>query len=178
MALFGKRQVKAQVLSLSWRRVIQMDRQVWERTRSTVRPTGAVKDLERHVEQYWETVTHSHPGTADGTGATGSPTTTRRQVERTRSYFTYEELVWIKGRTLTAKGTDPSAVAWPEYTLEPNERISGREEAHEVIFAAGERTYAASPPEEEWRDLEPGASYVLTLGRMLDIIEKIAPARG
>jgi hypothetical protein len=35
MALFGRRQVDAQVTGLAWSRVLQMERQIWEQKRST-----------------------------------------------------------------------------------------------------------------------------------------------
>jgi hypothetical protein len=98
-----------------------------------------------------------------------------RQELQTRVYYTYEVLEWRKGRTLAADGTDPSAVSWPDYTLDPGERVRSTKEDYQVTFAAGDKQYETSLPEGQWRDLEPGASYELSLG-LLGGVKKITPA--
>jgi hypothetical protein len=169
MALFGKRQVSAQVTGLAWSRVVQMERQQWEPKRSPLAPPAGARNVKKHTEQFVAGVTGISTGTPNGP-ASGPEA-------GIRTYFTYEEQEWRKGRTLTAEGTDPSAVTWPDYTLdEPAERIRSKNESYQATFAAADKRYEADLAEEEWRALEPGGSYTLSFG-LLGGVKKVIPAR-
>jgi hypothetical protein len=85
-------------------------------------------------------------------------------------------LEWRKGRTLRAAGTGPSGVAWPDYTLEPEERIRDEEETYAVTFTAADKRYEASLPEQEWRCLELGLTCHLSLG-LLGGVKKVTHTR-
>jgi hypothetical protein len=179
MALFGKRHVVAQVTGLTWSRVVQLERRQWDQKRGMFVPSGETRNVQKHTEQFWATVTDMIPGTPDANGIPGPPTPVPRQELQTRVYFTYEVLQWHKGRTLTAEGTDPSAVAWPDYPPDPPdpaERVRSKTEGYQVTFAAGDKQYETALPEAEWRDLEPGGSYDLSVG-FFGGIKKITPAR-
>jgi hypothetical protein len=88
--------------------------------------------------------------------------------------YTFEQALWFPGRKLVAEGTDPSAVAWREYELAPNERVSDLTEAYLVTLTAGGKEYRASLPEAEWRALEPGGRYLVTIS-LLGTVKKIVP---
>jgi hypothetical protein len=107
-------------------------------------------------------------------GMPGPSTPTTRQELQFRDYYTYEELEWRKGRSLTAGGTDPSAVTWPDYALDPGERVRDKRESYQAAFAAGDKGYEADLPEQEWRILEPGGSCILTLG-LFGGVKKVIP---
>jgi hypothetical protein len=175
MALFGKREVSAQVTGLAWRRVIELERRQWEAGRSTLQPPPGARNIQQRTERSLGLVPGTAPGPPDASGMPG-PAAAMKQEWQIRSVFTYEEPVWHKWRTLTAEGTDPSTVAWPDYEPDPDERIASREESYQATLVAGDKQYETSLPEQEWRGLEPGASYQLTLG-LLGGVKKVAPAR-
>jgi hypothetical protein len=176
MALFGKRQVDAQVSDMTWSRVVQLERQQWVRKRGTWAPSEGTRNVEKHTETYWDTVTDMTPGAPNADGIPGPPSSSTRTELRTRFYYTYESLEWRKGRTLRAAGTGPSGVAWPDYTLEPEERIRDEEETYAVTFTAADKRYEASLPEQEWRCLELGLTCHLSLG-LLGGVKKVTHTR-
>lgn len=57
MALFGKRQVDAQVSDMTWSRLVQLERQQWVRKRGSWAPSEGTRNVEKHTETYWDTVT-------------------------------------------------------------------------------------------------------------------------
>lgn len=174
MALFGRRQVSAQVTGMTWHRVVQMERQQWESRRGTYVPsTSETRNVEHHTEQFLATVTNVMAAQTDPGGNPVSPASKPRQELQTRAYVTYEELVWRKGRTLTAKGSDPGEVFWPDDAPQPGERVRSRKESYQVTFAADGKSHETSLPEREWRALHPGGHYQLTLG-LLGGVKKVA----
>jgi hypothetical protein len=175
MALFGKREVTAQVTGLAWRRVIQLERRQWEPGRSIIAPPDGARNVRKHTERSLGLVAGTTPGPPDANGMPGPPAALKQEWQM-RSVFTYEEPVWHKWRTLTAEGTDPGTVTWPDYAPDPDERISSREESYQATLAAGDRDYQASLPEQEWRALEPGGHYQLALG-LLGGVKKVTAAR-
>jgi hypothetical protein len=52
MALFGKRQVNAQVSAMKWSRVVQLEHQEWVRRRGDWAPSEGTRNVERHTETY------------------------------------------------------------------------------------------------------------------------------
>jgi hypothetical protein len=87
-----------------------------------------------------------------------------RTEPRFRIYYTYEQLEWHKGAEHKASGTGQDGVAWPEYELGPHERVRDKKETYTATFTAGDKSYEATLPEQEWRALEPGVSCRLTRG--------------
>jgi hypothetical protein len=179
MPLFGKRQVEARVTWVTWSRVVQLERQEWVAKRSTWDPAfrDDVRDVHRHTETYWDTVTDTQPGTPGANGIPGPPTTSTRMEMRTRNYYTYEALEWHRSAAPQASGTSQDGVAWPAYELGPGERVSDRKETYSASFTAGDKSYKATLPEQEWRALAPGASCHLTLS-LLGGVKKVTPAGG
>jgi hypothetical protein len=176
MALFGRRRVVGVVARLSWSRVVQLEQQEWGAKRGSWVPTGDVRNVHRHTEQFWATVTDMQAGTTGPDGTPGAPIPVTRQELQTRTYFTYELLEWHKGRTLTENGTSRSGLKWPEYALETGERVHGTKETYRVIFDAAGKQYETELPEQEWRELEPGGAYELSLG-LFGGVKRVAPAR-
>jgi hypothetical protein len=154
MPLFGRRQVDARVTGLAWSRVVQLERQEWVTKRASWTPSDGVRNVQKHTMYYLATVTDTHPGPTDAT----------RLEPRYRTYYTYEQLEWHKGAELKASGTGQDGVAWPEYELGPHERVRDKKETYTATFTAGDKSYEATVPEQEWRALEPGVSCRLTRG--------------
>lgn len=175
MALFRKRQVEAQVSAMTWSRVVQLERQEWVSRRGSWAPSGETRNVERHTETYWETVTDMTPGAPDANGVPGPSASSTRMELRTRAYYTYEALEWHKGRTLRASGLGPGDVAWPEYTPEPGERVRELKETYQVTFTAVDKQYVTKLSEQEWRGLEPGLTCHLSLG-LLGGVKKVTHA--
>jgi len=197
MPLFGKRQVQARVTGVAWSRVVQLERQQWVAKRSSWVPSDDVRNVERHTESYWETVTDMQPGmpgttgfpgtpgmpgtggipgAPNASGLPGTPTPSTHVEPRTRVYYTYEALEWHKGGELRSWGTSQDGVAWPAYELEPGERVRGKKESYSATFTAGDKSYEETLTEQEWRALAPGGSCQLTLG-LLGGVKKVTPAR-
>jgi hypothetical protein len=213
MPLFGKRQVQARVTGVAWSRVVQLERQEWVARRSSWVPSDDVRNVEKHTESYWETVTDMQPGMPGAAGIPGmpgaggipgmpgaggipgmpgaggipgmpgsggfpgAPTPSTHMEPRTRVFYTYEALEWHQGAALRAWGTSQDGVAWPARDPGPGERVRDKEETYSATFSAGDKSYEATLPEQEWRALAPGASCRLTLG-LLGAVKKVTPAGG
>jgi hypothetical protein len=173
MALFRARQVDASVVAVAWSRVVQLERQEWIAKRGASSP-GEARNVEKHSETYWATVTDTKPGAPDMTGIPGPSVSTARSELRTRVYYTYEVQEWRKGRTLSAEGADQGYVKWPDSPLEPGERVRSRQETYSATFAAAGKRYEATLPERDWRALIPGGTSRLVLG-LLGGVKKVAP---
>ena len=163
MPLFGRRQVDARVTGLAWSRVVQLDRQEWVTKRASGAPTGGVRNIQKHTEYYLTTVPDTHPGPTDAT----------RLEPRLRIYYTYEQLEWHKGAELKASGTGQDGVAWPAHELGPRERVRNQTETYTATFAAGDKSYEATLPEQQWRTLELGIGCRLTRG-LFGGVKKVA----
>jgi hypothetical protein len=204
MPLFGKRQVQARVTGVAWSRVVQLERQEWVAKRSSWVPSDDVRNVEEHTETYLETVTEMRPGMPGSVGfpgtpgsggiagmpsaggipgmpnsgaLPGAPTPSTHLEPRTRVYYTYEALEWHKGADLRAWGTSQEGVAWPARDLGPGERVGDKEETYSATFAAGDKSYEVTLPEQEWRALEPGGRCQLTLG-LFGGVKTVTPAAG
>jgi hypothetical protein len=205
MPLFGKRQVQARVTEVAWSRAVQLERQEWVAKRSSWVPSDDVRNVEKHTESYWETVTDMQPGMPGAAGFPGTPgaagmpgmpgaggfpgtpgagglpggapAPSTHMEPRTRVYFTYEALEWHRGAALRSSGTSQDGVAWPAYELGPGERVRDKEESYSATFTAGDKSYEAKLPEQEWRALAPGGSCQLSLG-LLGGVKKVTPAGG
>ena len=54
MALFGKRQVDAQVGTMTWTRLVQLERQEWVSKRGNGWvPFDETRNVKQHTETYW-----------------------------------------------------------------------------------------------------------------------------
>jgi hypothetical protein len=173
MALFGRRQVDARVTSLTWTRFVQLERQQWVSKRGSRVPSEGTRNVKKHVKTYWA-APNDPPATASTAVLSSSASATRTQL-RTLVYYTYQALEWRTGRALNTSGSGRDDVAWPEVTLESGERIRDKKETYTVTFAAGDKIYQTTLPEQEWRALRPGGSCQLTLG-MFGRVKKVTPA--
>ena len=96
--------------------------------------------------------------------------------EHTR--FEYEEFEWRKYRTFSAKGDSPADLHWPEFTLEPDQRISERRETYHAKFSVNTDgdDYITELDEATWRTLKVGKRYRLKVGLLSDEVQQVSPA--
>ncbi len=94
---------------------------------------------------------------------------------RTRNYYTYEALEWHSSAAPQASGTNQDGVASPASSSDRASVSAAGQETYSASFTAGDKSYKATLPEQEWRALAPGASCHLTLG-LLGGVKKVAPA--
>jgi hypothetical protein len=178
MALFRGRSVDALVTAVRWSRTVQLERLEWVAKRSDWGPPEGARNVKQHTETYWasptDPVSPSAPTMTGGPGAGVSPTRTEL---RTRVYYTYEAQVWHKGRSLQASGYGGSDAKWPDYTLQPGERVRDRRETYSVTFTAGDKQYEKEFPEQEWHAFAPGDACHLSLG-LLGGVKNATPVRG
>jgi hypothetical protein len=92
------------------------------------------------------------------------------EVMSRHTHFEYEELNWQPYRSFTAKGDGPADLRWPEYTLEPDRRVSERRESYRATFSRSRQRpthvlrtppafpLAVSPPAR--RGWDPGLSAI------------------
>jgi hypothetical protein len=70
---FFRRHVDAEVTAFAWTRTVDMEQQQWVDKRSGWPPSEETRNVQRHQETYWETVTDWQPGAPNATGsASGS----------------------------------------------------------------------------------------------------------
>jgi hypothetical protein len=171
---FFRRHVDAEATAVAWTRTVDMEQQQWVGKRSGRQPSGEARNVQRHQETYWESVTDWQPGPPNADGTPGPQQPITRQELRTRTFYTYEALEWRAGRTLTASGTDRNEVHWPKYTLAPGERVRGKSETYSVTFIAPAKQYEATLDETQWRTLTLGTTYRLSLG-LLGGVRDVTP---
>ena len=174
MALF-RRHIEAEATAFAWTRTVDIEQQMWVSKRSEWQPRGEIRNVQRHQETYWETVTDWQPCPPDADGTPGPQQSTTRQELRTRTLYTYEALEWCPSGTLTASGADQNGVHWPEYALEPGERVRGKAETYSVTFTGPAKQYEATLEETQWRTLTLGTTYQLSLG-LLGGVRDVKPA--
>jgi hypothetical protein len=96
------------------------------------------------------------------------PPSKTREVMSKYTNFEYEEFEWHRYRSFSAKGDSPADVCWPEYTLEPDQRISERRGSYHAKFAidagGGADEYRADLDEVMWRTLKVGLKCRLKTG--------------
>ncbi len=173
MALF-RRHTDAKATALAWTRTVDMEQQQWVSKRSGWQPSGETRNVQRHQETYWVTVTDWLPGPTNADGTPGPQQPLTRQEPRTRTFYTYEALEWCEGRTLTASGAGQDDVQWPEYTLAPGERVRRKAENYSVTFTAPAKQYETTLDETQWRALTLGTTYRLRLG-LLGGVREVTP---
>jgi hypothetical protein len=153
MSMFA-RHVDAKVVTLSWRRTVVVEQGFWEFRRTSWKPHG---DNVRNVR----TLHTTEPDIVGGRGSmrpalnTGAPRgSSAHEVMAEHTYFEYEELVWRKHRSYSAKGDGPGDLHWPEFTLGPDQREGERRESYRATFDAGGDEYRAELDEATWRTLK------------------------
>jgi hypothetical protein len=174
MALF-RRHVDAEATALAWTRTVDLEQQEWVSKRSGWQPGEETRNVQRHHESHWETVTDWQPGPPGADGMPGPQQPVTRQELREHTYWTYEALEWRESRTLTASGADRSDVRWPEYTLAPGERILRKTETYSVTFTGQAKQHETTLDEAQWRALTLGTTYRLSLG-LLGGVHEVTPA--
>jgi hypothetical protein len=97
MPLF-RRHIDAEATALAWTRTVDIEQQQWVSKRSGWQPSGETRNVQRHQETYWETVTDWQPGPPDADGTPGPQQSTTRQELRTRTFYIYEALEWREDR--------------------------------------------------------------------------------
>lgn len=174
MALL-RRHVDAEATALAWTRTVGIEQQEWVSKRSEWKPGGDTRNVERHQESHWETVTEWEPGQAGADGMPGPQQPVTRQELRTRTFYLYETLEWRESRTLTASGADQDDVSWPDYELDPGERVRRQVETYSVTFTGPGKQYETTLDESQWRGLALGTTYRLGLG-LLGRVREVTPA--
>ncbi|HEY2270989.1 MAG TPA: hypothetical protein VGI96_50835 [Streptosporangiaceae bacterium] len=116
------------------------------------------------------------------------PSSKTHEVMTKHTYFEYEEFEWHKYRSFSAKGDGTADVRWPEYALEPDQRISERRETYHARFSVdadadadadgGEREFVTELDEATWRTLEVGLKCRLKVSGFSDEVKQVAPPRG
>jgi hypothetical protein len=172
MSMFA-RHVGARVTALTWRRTVVIEQGFWEFRRTSWKPHGD------HIRN----LVTKHDKTPDIVGGRGSRRPAwdpnaghAHEVMAEHTYFEYEELVWRKHRSLTAKGDGPADLHWPEYTLGPDQRVSERRESYRATFAADEYEYKAELDEATWRSLKRvGRKCELKVGAATGEVKHVEP---
>ena len=170
------RQVDVVVVALSWRRTVVVEQGRWRSRRTawkpphgaTVRNLRAVQKLEPDIE------------IEAGMRRAGAsmPASKSHEVLAKHTIFEYEEFEWRKFRTFSAKGDGPADVAWPEHTLEADQRITERRETYHATFAVkgddGDE-YLTELDEATWRRLRIGRRCRLKIGALGDEVKQVTP---
>jgi hypothetical protein len=178
MGMFS-RHVDAAVVALSWKRTVVIERGHWESRRTAWKPHGdnvrnlrAVQDVEPDIVI---------DGNLRRAGAS-MPRSKSREVMAKHTNFEYEEFEWRRYRSFSVKGDSSADVRWPEYTLEPDQRISERRETYRAKFSAdadgGGDEYMTELDEVTWRTLEVGLRCHLKVGAFSDEVKQVTPVLG
>jgi hypothetical protein len=169
------RHVDARVTALSWTRTVVIERGRWETRRTAWKPHG---DNVRNLHTV-KTVESDIVGGASIRGGASMPRGSAHEVMTNHTSFEYEEFGWHKYRSFSAKGNGTADVRWPEYALEPDQRISERRETYRAKFSAGPDDggdeYTAALDEATWRKLRIGRKCRLTVGAFSDEVKQVTP---
>lgn len=174
MSVFG-RQVEARVTSLAWRRTVVVEQGFWEFRRTSWKPHG---DGVRNVQALHDTQPDIVGGSRSSRRPSMAPSRNpAREVLAEHTYFEYEERVWRKHRSLTAKGDSPADLHWPEYELGPDQRIAERRESYRATFAAKDGDeFTADLDEQTWRSLKRVGRLVrLKVGGLSQEVKHVEP---
>lgn len=148
----------------------------WSSRRTSWKPNG-------HNVRNLRTAHRTEPDIVGGSSARGLganvPKSRAYEVMADHTYFEYEEFEWHKYRSFSAKGDTTADVQWPEYTLEPDQRISERRETYHAKFSANADAdadeYLTELDESTWRTLKVGKRYRLTVGLLSDEVKHVSP---
>ncbi|MGD0703240.1 MAG: hypothetical protein ABSA02_25570 [Trebonia sp.] len=172
------RHVEATAVSLNWKRTVVVEQGRWLSRRTSWKPHG---DNVRNLR----TVHRTEPDLVGGANmrraGASMPKSRAYEVMADHTYFEYEEFEWHKYRSYSAKGDNPADVHWPEYTLEPDQRITERRETYHAKFSvtadADADAYVTELDETTWRTLKVGRTYRLKVGLLSDAVQQVSPAR-
>jgi hypothetical protein len=174
MSLFA-RHIQATVVALNWRRTVVIERGVWQSRSTPWKPHG---DNVRNLR----TLHSNEPDIVGGTTWSGRPMPMSQrgssEVMSRHTHFEYEEFNWHTYRSFTAKGDGPADLRWPEYTLEPDQRVSERRESYRATFSADADSseFTTELDEAEWRTLKVGRRYRLKVGAFSDEVKQVTLA--
>ena len=170
------RHVDATVVSLTWKRTVVIEQGRWLSRSTSWKPHGDnVRNL-RTVQRMEPDIVGG--GSRRGGGAS-MPKNRAYEVMAEHTHFEYEEFEWHKYRSFSARGDTSADVHWPEYTLEPDQRISERRETYHAKFSANADAdeYLTELDEATWRTLKVGKRYRLALGLLSDEVKQVSPVR-
>jgi len=169
------RHVEAAVVSLSWKRTVVIEQGRWLSRSTAWKPHG---DNVRNLRAVHRTEPDIVGGSSMRRAGASMPKSRAYEVMADHTYFEYEEFEWHKYRTVSAKGETSADVHWPEYTLEPDQRISERRETYHAKFSvnADGNEYVTELGEATWRTLKAGRRYRLKVGLLSDEVLQVSPA--
>ena len=183
------RHVDAVVVELSWKRTVVIEQGRWHFRSTSWKPHA---DNVRNLRAIHRAEPDIVGGSSMRRSGASMPRGSAHEVMAEHTYFEYEEFEWHKYRTFSAKGDTPGDVHWPEYTLEPEQRVSERRETYHAKFAVNTKSntksntrtdansdadeYLTELDEATWRPLKLGKRYRLTVGVLSDEVKQIAPA--
>jgi hypothetical protein len=170
------RHVDAAVVALSWKRTVVIEQGRWVSRSTSWKPHGDnVRNL-RTVQDVEPDIVFD--GNLRRAGASMPPSKSR-EVMTKHTRFEYEELEWHMYRSFSAAGNSPADVRWPDYNLEPDQRISERRETYRAKFSVdadgGEDEFMTELDEATWRTLEVGLRCRLTVGAFSDEVKQVTP---
>ncbi len=175
MSVFSRR-VDVVVVALSWKRTVVIEQGRWESRRTAWKPSG---NNVRNIR----TVRATEPDVVFDVdkGQSGDiPRSAASAVMAKHTYFEYEKLEWRRHRSFSANGDGGADVRWPEYALEPDQRVSERREAYRAKFSAGADgggdEYVTELDEATWRTLKVGMRCRLTVGAFSEEVKQVTPA--
>ena len=174
MSVFARR-IQATVVALHWRRTVVIEQGRWESRSTAWKPHG---DNVRNLR----TVHSMEPDIVGGgsmrRAGASMPKSRAHEVMSQHTHFEYEEFNWHKHRSFTAKGDGPADLRWPEYTLEPDQRISERRESYRATFSADadDGEFTTELDEATWRTLKVGRRYRLKVGAFSDEVKQVTLA--
>jgi hypothetical protein len=170
------RHVDAVVVALSWKRTVVIEQGRWVSRSTSWKPHG---DNVRNLR----TVQRMEPDIVGGSSmrraGASMPRSRSYEVMAEHTHFEYEEFEWHKYRSFSAKGDTPADVRWPEYTLEPDQRISEQRETYHAKFSANAAAdeYLTELDQATWRTLKMGKRYRLRVGVLSDEVKQVSPVR-
>jgi hypothetical protein len=175
------RRVEAVAVALSWRRTVAVEQGHWVSHRTGTKPRrGNVRNL-RMVKRTEPDIVGGSAGSGMHPGRARNPQNRAYEVMTEHTYFEYEEFEWRKYRTFSAKGDGTADVHWPEYALEPDQRISEQRETYHAKFAVKDDSedgqYATELDYATWRTLQVGRRYRLKVGLLSDEVKQVTPVR-
>lgn len=90
-------------------------------------------------------------------------------------YCSYTTIEWVRVDAVVAKGTDFNP-QWPNVDTNASQRPGTKDEAYQVVFVAGDKTYSYAPQsQQDYMRFTIGSRWKLTVNA-LGIITKVEPA--
>jgi hypothetical protein len=179
MGVFSRR-VDAIVVALTWKRSVVVEQGHWSSRRTPWKPHGDnIRNL-RAAEAVEPAIVVEANLTIRGSSVLQPKS---NEVMTKNTYYEYEEFEWRKLRSFSARGDSPQDVHWPEFALEPEQRISERRETYHAMFSVGDpgsdggAEYTAELDEATWRTLRVGRLCRLTVSAFGDEVKQVALAR-